>query len=260
MRRVEKSGTVFFEPEAFEPFPNVRAAITTRHGGVSLPPFDSLNLSTSVGDDPSAVQENYRRVHQALALDLRTTVDARQAQAGDVAIITGQHRGTRINQVDALATNVPGIPLMLRFADCVPIFFYDPFHRAIAVAHAGWRGTVAKVVANTVHAMKEAFGTHAEDIRSCVGPSIGPCCYNIGGDVRVRVQEAFAAADDLLITRSDSVSLDLWEANASILRDLGVGEIEIAGMCTSDNTGDLYSWRKENARTGRFAAVIALYE
>lgn len=238
----------------------MRAIVTTRHGGTSLPPYNSLNLSTSVGDDPAAVRENSLRLHRALRLDPSATVDARQAQAADVAVITAAERGMRMNQVDALVTDAPGVPLMLRFADCVPILLYDSLHHAIAVVHAGWRGTVAKVVANTVHAMIRAYGSEPRDILACIGPSIGPCCYEIGPEVRTRVKEAFSDSGDLLITQDGSVRFDLWKANASVLREMGVREIEIAEICTADNTGDLYSWRRENARTGRFAAVITLNE
>jgi YfiH family protein len=172
--------------------------------------------------------------------------------------VTESKRGTRIGNVDALITNLPSVPLMLRFADCVPVMFFDPAHRAIGIAHAGWRGTVAKVAANTVRAMGEAFGSKPDELCACVGPSIGPCCYEIGLDVIARVRQAFPEPVDLLIPRNGSHYFDLWDANARLLRELGVAEIEVAGVCTSDHTEDFYSWRRENARTGRFAAVIAL--
>jgi YfiH family protein len=140
----------------------------------------------------------------------------------------------------------------------VPILFYDPKKRAIGVAHAGWRGTVEKVAANTVRAMIEAFGSEPGELIACIGPSIGPCCYEIGSDVSRRVEAAFTESDDLLIHRNGSIFLDLWGANARLLREEGVGEIEVAGICTADHTEDFYSWRRERANTGRFAAIIAL--
>jgi purine-nucleoside/S-methyl-5'-thioadenosine phosphorylase / adenosine deaminase len=258
VRRVEKGEIVFYRPEGMERFPGVLGAVAARHGGVSPAPFDSLNLGASVGDEPFNVNANLNRLHQALDLDPALTVDARQAQAGEVGLVTGTERGTRIDGVDALITNIPGIPLMLRFADCVPILFYDPMHRAIGIAHAGWRGTVARVAANTVLAMAEHLCSEPGNILACVGPSIGPCCYEVGADVSTRVETAFPFASDLLIHRNGSVYFDLWEANARLLQEIGVGEIEVAGLCTADHTNDFFSWRRENARTGRFAAVIAL--
>ncbi len=260
MRRIERDGAVFYISEALKPYRNVVNAVTTRHGGVSRAPFDTLNLGGTVGDDPANVRENLRRVHVALGLDQVATVDARQAQADRVARVTAENRGTRISDVDGLITNERDIPLMLRFADCVPILFYDPAHKAIGIAHAGWRGTVGHVVTNTVKAMGEAFGTRPAELVACVCPSIGPCCYEIGPDVGERVEHAFPGASDLLLRRNGSMHLDLWAANAHQLRTLGVSQIEIAGLCTSDRTDEWYSWRREKGQTGRFAAIIALGE
>jgi len=229
-----------------------------RHGGISPAPFHSLNLSVAAGDNPSNVNANISRLHHALALDESATVTASQAQADQVAILDAGDRGTRIQNVDALITNAPDLPLLLRFADCVPIFFYDPVHRAIGVAHAGWRGTVAKIVAKTVRAMRDAYGTKMKDVRACIAPSIGPCCYEIGENVINQVRAGFHRADDLLVKQNGSTHLDLWQANAQQLRELGVEQIEIAEICTADHTDDFYSWRKENKNTGRFGAIISI--
>ncbi len=257
MQRIEEDG-LFFYVSGLLDFPRLKHGVTTRLGGVSPAPFDSLNLGSTVGDDPGNVQENWRRTQAALGLAPGSTVDARQAQANRVARVTEGERGTRIAEVDALITDEPGIPLLLRFADCVPILLYDRKRNSIGIAHAGWRGTVGRVVTNTVVAMQEAFGTESRDLSACICPSIGPCCYEIGPDVQARVEQAFPDASSLLVRRNGSVHLDLWEANARQLRELGVGEIEVAAICTSDHTDEWYSWRREKARTGRFAAVISL--
>lgn len=258
MRRNDKHRVVFYVSELIEPFPEVTHAVSTRHGGTSPAPFASLNTSAHVGDDPGNVRKNLDRLHDALELERAATVDARQGQADRVARVDPSQRGTRINGVDGLITDDPALPLMLRFADCVPILFYDPAHRAIGIAHAGWRGTVGHVVTNTVRAMQDAFGTRPGDLRACIGPSIGPCCYEIGADVQERVRAAFPDTHDLLLRANGKVHFDLWEANAVQLRALGVTRIEIAGVCTADHTDDFYSWRREQAQTGRFAALIAL--
>jgi purine-nucleoside/S-methyl-5'-thioadenosine phosphorylase / adenosine deaminase len=258
MHRSEKGSLVFYQSEAIEQFANVTQAVTTRHGGVSSAPFHTLNLSSTVGDDPGNVRENWKRLHATLELDAWATVDAHQAQANQVACVTAGLRGSRVLNVDALITHAPGLPLLLRFADCVPVLFYAPKQRAVGIAHAGWRGTVGKVVTNTVQAMCEAFGVEPRDLVACVGPSIGPCCYEIGTDVQAKVEAAFPDTKHLLLHQNGATHLDLWEANAQQLRELGVGQIEVAGICTADHTDDLYSWRGEHAHTGRFAAVIAL--
>lgn len=258
MHRVETDGLVFYRSDLLEEFPNVVHAVTTRHGGSSPAPFDSLNLSAHVGDDPANVDLNLDLLHKVLGIERHTTVDASQAQAERVAVITQTERGTRIKGVDGLISNVPGIPLMLRFADCVPILFYDPVHHAIGIAHAGWRGTVGKVVTNIVLAMHDAFETSSADLIAVIGPSIGPCCYEIGSDVHERVISAFPNTAQLLLRRNGSLHFDLWQANAQQLKELGVKHIETANVCTSDNTDDFFSWRREKAQTGRFGALISL--
>lgn len=258
MQRAQVNGTVFYRSTELLRFPRVIHGVTTRHGGVSPAPFASLNLSAHVGDEPERVNENLNRLHRALGLERSATVDASQAQADQVAIVTAQDRGTRIKGVDGLITNRRGVNLMLRFADCVPILLYDPAHHAIGIAHAGWRGTVNKVLTNTVNAMSEAFQTGARDLVACIGPSIGPCCYEIGADVQARVEQAYPDSYALLLRRNGSTHLDLWQANASQLHALGVEQIDVAEVCTSDHTQDFFSWRRENANTGRFAALISL--
>lgn len=247
-----------FTPGSMGEISGLWAAVSTRHGGVSPAPFHALNLGASVGDEPANVEENLTRLHQALGLDRSGTVDARQAQGGNVGLVTESERGTRVSEVDALITDRPGVSLMLRFADCVPVLFYDPVHRAIGIAHAGWRGTVAKVAANTVGAMADTFGSEASSLLAFLGPSIGPCCYQVGSEVCGQVEGAFPKPGDLILRRNGSTYLDLWAANVRLLREAGVDKIEVAAMCTADNSSDFYSWRGEHARTGRFAAMIGL--
>ena len=233
-------------------------SISARHGGVSPAPFHTLNLSRAVGDDPTNVATNIEHWHEALSLDASATVKASQAQADCVAVVGAEHRGTVLMDVDALLTNARGVPLMLRFADCVPILFFDPIHQAIGVAHAGWRGTVLKIATKAARTMFDTFGTRPRDLIACIGPSIGPCCYRIGDDVIAQIRNGFANADDLLTRRVGATYLDLWQANALQLRALGVEQIEVAGLCTAEHTDDFYSARAENHRTGRFGAVIAI--
>jgi YfiH family protein len=151
--------------------------------------------------------------------------------------------------------------LLLRYADCVPILFFDPVRRAIGVTHAGWRGTAIKIAAKTAQTMIETFGTHPRDLIACIAPSIGPCCYRVGDDVIAHVRAAFVDADTLLIQQTDgSVHLDLWQANARQLSALGIEQIEIAQICTAHHTNEFYSWRAERGNTGRFGAIIAIRE
>ena len=261
MRRETRGELAYYTFESLTDSDTVTHAISTRHGGVSPAPFDTLNLSHTAGDEEANVATNLQRLHDALALDARATVSAGQAQADRVAVVGAAQRGSILRGVDALLTNEPGVPLMLRYADCVPILFFDPAHRAIGVAHAGWRGTVGKVATNAARAMFDGFDTRPRELVACVAPAIGPCCYRIGEDVIAQVRAAFDDADELLRLQPDgSAHFDLWQANARQLRDLGVEQIEIAGICTADHTEDFYSWRAEKANTGRFGAIISIRE
>lgn len=259
MQRHSTGGLAYYTFDSLKDSGNIVHAISTRHGGISPKPFNTLNLSHTTGDAVTNVVANIQRLHDALALDASATVSASQAQADRIALVGAQQRGTRVVDVDALLTNEPGIPLMLRYADCVPILFLDPVHRAIGVVHAGWRGTVAKIAPKTARTMIDAFGTRPRDLLACIGPSIGPCCYRVSDDVAARVRALFDNSDQLLLPQSDGAAhFDLWQANVQQLHALGVEQIEVARLCTAHHIHDFYSWRAENAKTGRFGAIIAI--
>jgi polyphenol oxidase len=259
MQRHNVNGLAYFTFDSLNGSDQIVHAVSTRHGGVSPAPFDTLNLSSFVGDDPANVSTNIHRLYASLALDPTCSVDASQVQADRLMVVNARHCGTRIEGVDGLLTNTPGVSLLLRYADCVPILLFDPIHGAIAIVHAGWRGTVMNIAAKAAQAMIDHFGAHPRDLIACIGPSIGPCCYQIGGDVIERVRNAFNDADALLIQEDDDhAHFDLWQANAIQLRALGVERIEIAGLCTAQHTDDFFSWRAEQNRTGRFGAIIAI--
>jgi len=149
--------------------------------------------------------------------------------------------------------------LMMRFADCVPIFLCDPVHKVVGIAHAGWMGTVRGTVKAAIEAMQARFGSIPADIQAGIGPSIGPDHYQIGPDVAAQVRQAFGAdASQLLVVRDASTYFDLWAANRLILEQAGVKQVETVGLCTACHTEDWFSHRAEHGRTGRFGAIIAL--
>src|SRR5262249_9448876 len=159
----------------------------------------------------------------------------------------------------AIVTDRPGLPLSMRFADCVPVLLYDPVHPAIGLVHAGWRGTMSDVVGAAVQKMSDTFGTRPADIQAGIGPSIGPECYQVGAEVVEATCAAFGDSDGLVHHAADgSAYLDLWEANRRALERAGIRQIEISGLCTACHTDEFFSHRAEHGRTGRFGAVIAL--
>ena len=170
-----------------------------------------------------------------------------------------EDRGRVIPATDALITDTPGIALMLRFADCLPVLFYDPVRRAIGLAHAGWRGAIKGIAARTVVAMMEAYGSRPADIVAGLGPCIGPCCYQVGADVIASVKAGFNHWRGLLQSQGDgSVHFDLWEANRRQLTEMGVEEIEVIQICTACRTDEFFSHRAEGGRTGRSAVMLGM--
>ena|SRR5690554_5983307 len=262
MERVKHQDVVFYQFTALRPVTGLVHGIFTRRGGASAPPFDSLNVGSTVGDDPDSVLANRRRVAEVMGFDERDTRTVWQVHGSDVFVARrGEPATDPPPQADGIITADPGLPLVMRFADCVPLVFYDPARRVIGLAHAGWRGTVAGVGPATVRAMVRHFGSRPGDIIAGIGPAIGPCCYEVGEEVIVQVRESFPGEDRLIIPPLNGhrgPHFDLWAANEIALRDAGVGYVETARLCTSCLSYEFFSHRAEAGRTGRFAALIAL--
>lgn len=261
MQRITHNGLVFYQFDTLIDCGGVTHGLFTRLGGVSAAPFDTLNVGSTVGDDPASVHANRERVASAMSFsepDTRTTwqvhgIDVLVARRGEVA-------GWPPPKADGIITSDRDVPLVMRFADCAPLVLFDPVRQVIGLSHAGWRGTVAGVGPATVEAMREAFGCHPRDILAGIGPSIGPCCYEVGQEV---IEQARVAFDDLeglvcLPSNGDSARFNLWAANEQALRRAGVEHIEVAHLCTACNTHEFYSHRAEKGNTGRAAVVLKL--
>ncbi|HLF01121.1 MAG TPA: peptidoglycan editing factor PgeF [Anaerolineales bacterium] len=244
----------------FDSIPNgsLVHAVFARVGGVSPQPWASLNMSISTGDSFENARANRRRGFDALGLDHDNWIDLWQVHSADTIRADGP-RGERPSQkADGLITDKRGLTLFQRFADCVPILLYDPKRHAVGIVHSGWRGTVNRAAASPVKAMAEAYGSKPADLIAGIGPSIGPDHYEVGPEVVEAVRRAYPNADELLITNNGITHFDLWAANARTLREAGVEQIEIAGLCTACHTGHFFSHRAEAGKTGRFGAVVAL--
>ena len=244
--------------------PNLVHFVTTRAGGFSLPPYDSLNLGLHTADDPGHVRANRARLAFETGIDSDKFLYASQVHSGDVKVIDQEAVAAGIlsetPQTDATITNLPGICLMVMVADCVPILLYDPVKRVCAVIHAGWRGTVQHITTNTVQVMKTRFSCNPDHILAGIGPSIGPCCYEVGEDVKTVVAERFGTIEGYLVRKENSPKpfFDLWYANHTQLTRAGLhpDNIETAGLCTQCHSGTFYSSRAGKGTTGRFAAGI----
>lgn len=238
----------------------VTHAVFSRQGGVSPEPWASLNLGSTVGDDIERVRENRRLALNAMELTTDSIFDVWQVHGVEVAITESPHLPeSQHKQADTILTDKPGLILMMRFADCVPIMFHDPVRKVVGISHAGWMGTVRGAVSIAVEAMQTNFGSKPEDILATIGPSIGPDHYEVGPDVIAQVRQAFGKeASSLVSTGTNSYQFNLWEANRYLLEKAGVRHIEIAGLCTACFIEDWYSHRAEKGRTGRFGAIIGL--
>jgi len=235
--------------------------VFTRLGGRSAAPYASLNVGHTVGDDHDAVEANHALVYAALGVEPRRVVTAHQVHGHHVAVVSGLEGGSVVPVTDGLATAEPGLLLMMRFADCLPVLLYDERRRAVGLAHAGWRGTMADVAGHTVRAMQAAFGSDPADLVAALGPGIGPCCYQVGEEVIRAAAAAFPASAGVLRRQADgSTHFDLIGANRWQLRRAGVARCEAAPLCTACDVGEFYSHRAEAGRTGRFAVLLGLAE
>src|SRR5438270_1868860 len=179
MIRLQTDSIVRYEFASLCRYGGLRHAVFGRHGGVSPAPWQSLNLSTSTGDSAENVCENYRRVYALLGYTTTDAVISRQVHGNRVAAAGRAERGLRLPDCDALITNEPDVVLLQRHADCPPIFLFDPKRRALGVAHAGWRGTLANIAAAMVRGLAEAYGSRPSDLIATIGPGIGACCYHV---------------------------------------------------------------------------------
>ncbi len=259
MIRRSRKGVVFYQFESLAQHAQVTHAVFTRLGGKSSGDFSSLNVGQELGDDPPTVQENLHLIFQTLGLNSARVATARQVHGARVTVVGADQRGTAQPQTDSLISAEPGTCLLLRFADCLPLMLYDPVRRAIALVHAGWRGLVAGVVRNTVLRLQHAFACRPRDLVAGLGPTIGPCCYEVGPDLILKLQRVFDDPRQFLLPQPPGTPhFDLPGAVRWQLRQEGVQQIEASGMCTACHTDEFFSHRAEQGRTGRFAAVLAL--
>ncbi len=240
--------------------------ISTRKGGVSAAPFDSLNVSFSVGDLPENVLENRRILAESVGIALENCIIPQLCHGTNIEIVRVGDRGRGVfspenafKETDGFITNVPEICLWVTSADCTPVFFYDPEKQVVAMAHAGWKGTLAEIAAKTALKMHTDFACNLAEIRVGIGTSIGACCYEVSKELAEKFSTAFGEKV-VSVKENTSYYLDLWEANWIQLEKIGIlsQHIEVSNICTACNTDLYYSFRKENGNTGRFCAGIYL--
>ena len=233
----------------------VRIAFTSRQGGRSASPYSSLNLSYVAGDDPDVVRANRARALQAVDGALESWTGGKQVHGTRTARVGAEERGAGwdspahvVPDTDALWTDAPDVTLVVLTADCTPVVFADLDARRVGVAHAGWRGLTNGVIEATV-----AQIGGAERLRAFVGPSIGPCCYEVGDEVATLARDRLG---EVIRTVDGKQHLDLWAGTLVALARAGVREIWPAALCTKCEPGRFYSHRAGDL--GRQGAFVRL--
>lgn len=255
---------------SYEALPYIRHMFTTREGGVSKDIYESLNLSFTRGDDETAVLKNYRRVAQALGTSIDHIVTSDQTHTTNVRPVGKEDLGKGITRprdykdVDGMITDQPGVLLATFYADCVPLYFVDPVHKAIGLSHSGWRGTVGRMGQATVEAMEKSFGSQPKDLLCAIGPSICQDCYEVSRDVAEAFIFAFPTHEKEILQAGalGKYQLDLWKANEIVLTEAGVlkEHIDLAGLCTCCNSSLLFSHRASKGKRGNLGAFLMLTE
>ncbi|MGA0558788.1 peptidoglycan editing factor PgeF [Larkinella sp. VNQ87] len=246
-----ESAALYRIPPVFEAFPELIAAESTRHGGVSPDPFASLNLGLNTADAPDNVRENRRRFFSSLGIDAEQVASSHQVHEDRILTVT---QPGRFEGYDALITDQPNQFLSVTVADCTPILLYDPVRRAVGAIHAGWRGTVAGIVMKTVQAMQARFGTQPANCFAYIGTCIDACSFEVGAEVADQFEDGFKRFEE----DRQKFTIDLKAANTAQLVATGIpaNQIGVSPFSTVIHNQDYFSYRAERGNTGRMVAVI----
>jgi hypothetical protein len=243
-------------PSLLTSFPNLTAAFTTRHGGISKAPYSNANLAFHVGDNPEDVVKNHDLLADKLAFNRHSLIHMRQIHSDRIIIVDETLNFDTPPECDALITNRTDTPLMVMSADCTGVLLYDPIQKAVGAVHAGRSGALNAILPKTIEAMHQTFGSHKEDLHIVLGPSIGGCCYEINETIAL---ECETKGYGLALRREDEkVFLDVNTILLEQLKGLGVENVEVVEHCTSCRSDEYFSYRADAQRTGRLAGVIIL--
>lgn len=246
--------------------PGAWAVFSTRNGGVSTPPFLSLNMAFHVGDAEQAVLRNRKVFTDFVGIPLDRVVCAQQVHGTKIQVVTPEDCGKGVYsekdampETDAMVTAHKNVVLAGFFADCVPIYIVDPVKSVVALAHAGWKGTVNRIASKTVNTMCNEFASEPSCCYAFIGPSIGPCCYDVGDEVLSQLDTGKCRFVSALKKDNEKCRFDLWAANKEDLLSIGFlpEHIGVSEICTGCGPR-FFSYRRDKGQTGRMAAFIRL--
>ncbi|MBM7644280.1 YfiH family protein [Scopulibacillus daqui] len=266
---VETKMSLEMKPVKLDNHQTIVAGITTRRGGVSNKPFESLNMGFHVHDDHHAVLENRKRLAEDIGISLEHWVAAEQVHGTNLVRVTSQDTGkgakdmaSAVKDTDGLYTVEDNVLLTACYADCVPIYFYSEKKPAAGLLHAGWRGTVGQGAGKMVKAWERELDIMPSDIHAIIGPSIGQCCYEVDERIIQHIRDIEHVSLETVAEQVDHnhYMLNLKELNKQILLSSGVPEshIQVSSYCTSCRNDLFFSYRAENGKTGRILSYIGL--
>lgn len=264
---VTKDDLTYLTFTAWEKDEKIIHGFSTRFGGVSQGDLATLNLGFNRGDQEEYVIENYKRISKALGVPFESLVLSKQVHETHIAKVTSKDCGNGITQpnrwesMDGLYTDEKGVTLVTHYADCVPLFFYAPKYGMIGMAHAGWRGTVSEIGSQMVQLWVEKEGIPSSEIEVVIGPSIGPCHFEVDIDVADAFKKQFPNAPFIKYEEDkNKYCIDLWECNKQSLLHAGILEehIIISGLCTCCYDQIFFSHRKTGGKRGTLGAFMSL--
>lgn len=255
---VTKEGLKVYRSQLLLGLPWLAHGFSTRGGGYSTGPYSALNLGTATGDDPETVRVNRRKFFSVFGLSEDEVYSVKQVHGDRVVTVEKEKpAGGKPPEADGLVTALPGTAVVTVHADCVPVIIVDPVHRATAVVHAGWRGTLAGIVCRAVEKLQSEFQTKPEECLAAIGPAVGRCCYRMSCGQKEAFNRLWPTTPGGSV---EEETPDLVEINHRLLLRAGLtpGRIEPAGICTSCHEKDFFSYRREQGRTGRMLSLVVM--
>ena len=222
--------------------------------------IDFINLAITLSNIDSKSREDMKVVCEEANFNLDNLTSNIQIHSDIVNKIDENNIGQK-KDGDALITNIPNVPLLIFTADCVPIAIIDNKNKSIGLAHAGWRGTYNEIAKKTIEKMIESYNTNPKDLICVIGPSIGPCCYEVSKELVEKFNLNFTnSTEKFYIIEKDKYKLDLWKINEYILKECGVKDENIINLnlCTSCNSNKFHSYRKHNQTSERIGTILQI--
>ncbi|AVM51653.1 hypothetical protein JN06_01095 [Bacteroides zoogleoformans] len=255
--------------EVLASYPDISCFVTTRHGGCSQGNYASFNCTPYTGDNTACVRKNQEILCEGLPQRPEELIIPYQVYGIKSLVIdksyrqaTEKERYVMLQGIDALITRETGCCICISTADCIPILLYDPTHRVAAAIHAGWRGTVKRILHRNVETMRTLFHTDEKELIACIGPGISLSAFEVGDEVYEAFRENGFPMDYISVWKPETHKhhIDLWAANRLQLLDLGVSstQVETAGICTFSQQEDFFSARRLGTKSGRILSGIMI--